>query len=107
MRPASGELPVPLGFLSFPNPLFSLLMMAVVMVLMNGNDNGRSVDYWLTLVESIPDEPVVPGGTANGKGWHIGTIEATRKGEIVDPPGVSAALGASRKEKGLLLPIGP
>jgi len=45
MIPSSSQLEVPLGLLAAPNTLFPQGMVAVVVILVYGNDNGGKVHH--------------------------------------------------------------
>src|SRR3989442_1318590 len=87
MFPSPGKLRVVPGLNALPYARFSLWVMVVVVVLVEGKDNGSHIHHGLPFLEDLPDQPVVPVGAADGKRRQIGPIQTSREREVVDPIG--------------------
>jgi len=94
------------GFDAAPDAGFALGVVAVIVVLVDGEDDGGGVHHGLAGGEDFPDEPVVPVGTADGEGREVRAIEAAGEGEVVDPIGGPGLTGASGEVAEFGLPGG-
>src|SRR5260370_38809444 len=56
-----------LSFLAFPNPLFTVRMVGVIMVLVHGAHRGRRVHDRDASLQGIPKQPRIPSRAADDK----------------------------------------
>jgi hypothetical protein len=83
--PAASKLGVAGRFEALENAGFALHVMVVIVVLVDGEHDGRNVDNRFSRSEGLPDQPVIPASAADGEWGQIGPIETAGKGEVVDP----------------------
>src|SRR5260370_272331 len=74
-----------LSFLAFPNPLFTVGMVAVIMVLVHGAHCGRRVHDRDASLQGIPKQPGIPSRAADDKSGDFLIVQAFVEHEIVDP----------------------
>jgi len=80
--------------------------MVVIVVLVNGEDDGSRVDDGNPRSEDFPYQPVIPVSTADGEGRQVRAIEAAREGEVVYPIRRTPLAGAGGEVAELGLPGG-
>src|SRR5690349_12367225 len=68
-------------------------MVAVIVILVHGHDDGGGVHDGLAGVQRLPDEPVIPKDAEN-KRRQVRPEEAPSKDEVVDPFGGAATATA-------------
>ena len=100
------ELVIFLSFLAFPNALFALWMIAVIVILVHGGDDRGGVNQRRSGRTREPEEPVVPTRSANHEFRNALAEKALAKGKIIDPLGGPLAVRAKSEITDLGGPIG-
>src|SRR5215472_8229131 len=63
--------------------LFSLRMIIISMILMDGGDKRSTIDNWDSLMQGFPYEPPVPIASADDQSRHI-LVQAFPESKIID-----------------------
>src|ERR1051325_353322 len=95
-----------LGFLAFPNALFPIGMVAIVVILVNGTNRRRDVDQQGSRGARVPQEPIVPAGPSDDELRDALVEEAFAEDEIINPLGGAPAIGAQRQIADSRTPFG-
>src|SRR2546426_1064143 len=94
-----------LGFLAFPNTLFTVRMVGIIMVLVHGAHHRGRVHDRNTRIQSVPKEPRIPPWTPDDKPGDFFVVQAFVEDEIVDPRRRSLASRVKGTLSERLLPI--
>src|SRR6267154_1030163 len=82
--PPARQLGVAGGFRPEIHTLLTLGVVAVIVVLVDGEHRGRHVDDGKFRVKYLPNRPIVPMGAAKSEWGQVVAVEATGEGEVVD-----------------------
>ena len=65
MIPAARETKVTLSYLVVPHTFISERMVAVIVVLVDRQNNRGSINDWHAGVQGVLNQPIIPGNAAN------------------------------------------
>src|SRR5258708_39295618 len=83
--PTPGKLRVALCLNALPYAHFSLWGVVVVVVLVDGKDDGSHIHHGLPFREDPPDQPVVPAWAAYRKTRPLGPIQTSGESAVGYP----------------------
>ena len=76
VAPASGQLEIPLRLSTAPNSLLSQWMVAVIVILMDRDYDGRKIHDGLVRLKRLPHHPVIPADASHRQSGYVRSEKA-------------------------------